>query len=206
MVTTRKQTEINQASIAHCIAPCDCTLKTHDGHEWSILQGEDVYSCKSDSSSDTYYMTWDFDRSEWRCSCPATKPCKHIRALCQIIQARKEQEQAQRLESVGLTVEGFHQHMQAVNECIATEKEQEQARPDAYEIDGHIVRWDDLFSAWACTCQEVEGGIEYGEECEHTRTADLLAKKARGEWRPCAQCENRTLQHICGRCQLADAA
>jgi hypothetical protein len=169
MVTTRKQPEIQQAAIAHCIAPFDCII-TGRGCTLSISKGQDVYSVKSDSSDETYYQAWNAERAEWECTCPATKPCKHMRALVQIIQARKETGQQEpdsqyARETVGMPAEDCAK-------AIETAKRNMRPTTTVYQIDGETVRWDDLFSAWACTCQEIEGGQFY-EECAHTKAARL---------------------------------
>jgi hypothetical protein len=49
------------------------------------------YLVKSDSQPNTYYeLTWDAAALAWQCSCPATKRCKHIEAVCSICRARRE--------------------------------------------------------------------------------------------------------------------
>jgi len=72
---TRKQTEIQQATI------CRCTDKTTH---------EVFYTVKSDSKADTWYAVR-FNRPalEWQCNCPATKPCKHERAVNEVLRERR---------------------------------------------------------------------------------------------------------------------
>jgi hypothetical protein len=48
------------------------------------------YLVKSDSSEDYYQVTWNEKAARYECGCPATKPCKHIRAVQEVCQARKE--------------------------------------------------------------------------------------------------------------------
>ncbi len=51
--------------------------------------GETVYSVKSDSSDTYYRMTWNVQAIQWECDCPATKPCKHLRALQEVLKAKR---------------------------------------------------------------------------------------------------------------------
>ena len=76
-VKTRKPlTEIQQASV------CRCTEKaTH----------EVFYAVKSDSSDTWYQVRFDHSRLAWTCNCPATKPCKHERAVQEVLKVRRAQ-------------------------------------------------------------------------------------------------------------------
>src|SRR6266702_7133367 len=73
MITTAKtKTEIQQAAI------CRCTDKaTH----------EVFYAVKSDSSDTWYQIRW--NGNTWMCDCPATKPCKHMRAVNEVLAVRR---------------------------------------------------------------------------------------------------------------------
>lgn len=79
MNKTRNQhkTEIQSAAIYRCT----------DKHSHEVF-----YMVKSDSSDDYYRLTW--NGTEWHCNCPATKPCKHMRAVNEVIAARNQQEKA----------------------------------------------------------------------------------------------------------------
>lgn len=117
----RKPTEIQSAAIYRCT---------------DKATGNVFYMVKSDSSSEYYQVTWNEAMHGWDCQCPATKPCKHIRAVCEVIRAKKEQA--------------------VIAEAVAV-----------------VEQADDLF-----------------------------ARKARGDWHSCERCGNKTLQTVCGRCQL----
>lgn len=52
---------------------------------------EVFYMVKSDSSEEYYRLTWNESAARYQCSCPATKPCKHMRAVSDIQQAKAEQ-------------------------------------------------------------------------------------------------------------------
>ncbi len=70
--TAKTPTSIQQAAI------CRCTDKaTH----------EVFYTMKSDSSDEWYQVRWIGNR--WQCSCPATKPCKHERAVNDVLAVRR---------------------------------------------------------------------------------------------------------------------
>lgn len=48
------------------------------------------YGVPSDSQpGTTYHVTWNETSNTWRCNCPATKPCKHIKAVCEVCCERK---------------------------------------------------------------------------------------------------------------------
>ena len=71
--TAKTPTSIQQAAI------CRCTDKaTH----------EVFYTMKSDSSDEWYQVRWIGNR--WQCNCPATKPCKHERAVNEVLAVRRE--------------------------------------------------------------------------------------------------------------------
>lgn len=75
---TRKSTEIQSAAIYRCT--CQET-------------GEVFYLVASDSQSGTYHMVrFDNARLSWRCDCPAHKPCKHEKAVCEVVNARHRRE------------------------------------------------------------------------------------------------------------------
>ncbi len=51
---------------------------------------ETFYVVKSDSSDTTWYtVRWNNERSMWCCNCPATQPCKHCRAVNQVLRLRR---------------------------------------------------------------------------------------------------------------------
>jgi hypothetical protein len=72
MATTKKATEIQQTSIAKI------TVKA---------TGKVFYQVKSDSTSEYYQLHLGAD-GQYHCNCKATKPCKHERALNEILDAR----------------------------------------------------------------------------------------------------------------------
>ncbi len=48
------------------------------------------YGVPSDSQPGvTYQVTWNETAKIWACNCPATKPCKHIKAVCEVCRERK---------------------------------------------------------------------------------------------------------------------
>ncbi len=50
------------------------------------------YGVPSDSQPGVMYqVTWNYTRICWQCNCPATKPCKHIKAVCEVCRERKAQ-------------------------------------------------------------------------------------------------------------------
>jgi hypothetical protein len=49
---------------------------------------EKFYLVQSDSQAEVYYQVrWQVN--EWRCNCPATKPCKHERAVNEVLKIRR---------------------------------------------------------------------------------------------------------------------
>lgn len=75
MATTKAQTEIQQAAIYRRM-----NKFTH----------EVLYIIKSDSQVDTWYtLRFDHAGLAWTCDCPATKPCKHIRAVLEVLKLRR---------------------------------------------------------------------------------------------------------------------
>ncbi len=77
MIKTRNQpkTEIQSAALYRCT-----DKQTH----------EVFYLVKSDSSEEYYRLTWNNAAARYECSCPATKPCKHMRAVSDVAQAKAE--------------------------------------------------------------------------------------------------------------------
>jgi hypothetical protein len=52
---------------------------------------ETYYVVKSDSSETTWYtVRWNDAAHEWQCNCPATKPCKHERAVNEVLRIRRQ--------------------------------------------------------------------------------------------------------------------
>jgi len=65
--------------------------------------GAKFYLVKSDSQENTYYeVRWQVN--EWRCNCPATKPCKHERAVNEVLKIRRAALAAQMGGQVPATV------------------------------------------------------------------------------------------------------
>src|SRR5579859_4779483 len=55
-----------------------------------LASGDIFYVVKSDSQANTWYeVRWNDGAYGWRCNCPATQPCKHCRAVNQVLQARR---------------------------------------------------------------------------------------------------------------------
>jgi hypothetical protein len=76
---TRKQTEIQQPVVFRCT---------------SKQSGEVFYMIRSDSDPNTYYeQHWNEERRQWMCNCPATKPCKHERAVSEVCKERRQYHQ-----------------------------------------------------------------------------------------------------------------
>lgn len=79
--TTHKPTEIQQPVLYRCT-----DKSTH----------EVFYLVKSDSQADTWYaVRWNAQATAWQCSCPATKPCKHERAVQEVLKLRRQRIAAQ---------------------------------------------------------------------------------------------------------------
>jgi hypothetical protein len=75
MIKTTAKPEIQSAAIYRCRDKV-----TH----------EIFYLVKSDSQSTTYYeVRWNNHTLQWECNCPATKPCKHERAVNEILKIRR---------------------------------------------------------------------------------------------------------------------
>lgn len=74
MNKTRNQhkTEISSAAIYRCT---------------NKATGDVFYMVKSDSSDHFYRLDW--NGTAWMCDCPATKPCKHMRAVNEVIAAKQ---------------------------------------------------------------------------------------------------------------------
>jgi hypothetical protein len=71
---TKTPTTINQATV------CRCTDKaTH----------EVFYAVKSDSSNKYYLVRWNEQAHAWQCNCVSRKPCKHERAVGEVLAARR---------------------------------------------------------------------------------------------------------------------
>ena len=76
----RKPTEIQQAAINRCT---------------DHATGEVFYTCKSDSQPDTWYqIRWLPVLAEWRCNCISHRPCKHERAVNEVLRAKAAEKQA----------------------------------------------------------------------------------------------------------------
>lgn len=88
--TVRKPTEITSAAIYHCTEKAT---------------GREFYVVKSDSSNEYYQVTWNAAAQEWTCPCPSYKPCKHIRAVVEVIRARQEQARAVIAQAVAVVEE-----------------------------------------------------------------------------------------------------
>lgn len=71
-IRNQHKTEIQSAAIYRCT----------DKHSHEVF-----YLVKSDSSDQYYQVRW--TGIEWRCNCPATKPCKHERAVNEVIAAKQ---------------------------------------------------------------------------------------------------------------------
>ena len=84
---TRKPTEITSATVNRVI----------DKASKKVLG----YLVKSDTQEGVYYqVTWDRENHRYNCTCPATKPCKHERAVSEVVKARKEIEAAEKKQAV----------------------------------------------------------------------------------------------------------
>lgn len=78
---TRKPTEIKSAVIYRCTDKA-----TH----------ETFYLVASDSEPGAYHTVhFDESRLAWTCSCPAHKPCKHQRAVQEVVKARHARQSSQ---------------------------------------------------------------------------------------------------------------
>lgn len=78
---TKKQTEIQSATVNRVI----------DKASKKVLG----YLVKSDTQEGVWYqVTWNREEHRYECTCPATKPCKHERAVSEVVKARKEIEAA----------------------------------------------------------------------------------------------------------------
>ena len=73
MATTKS--EITQASVARGVDKA-----TH----------EVFYVVKSDTQENVWYtVRWNNEALAWQCGCPATKPCKHERAVQEVLKIRR---------------------------------------------------------------------------------------------------------------------
>jgi len=85
---------------------------------------EKFYLVKSDSQANTYYeVRWQVN--EWRCNCPETKPCKHERAVNEVLKIRRAALAAQ----MGGQVPAIVSRMQAREDAKLAEQA---ARREAY--------------------------------------------------------------------------
>lgn len=85
--TRKQQTEIQSATVNRVI----------DKASKKVLG----YLVKSDTQEGVYYqVTWDRENHRYNCTCPATKPCKHERAVSEVVKARKEIEAAEKQQAV----------------------------------------------------------------------------------------------------------
>jgi hypothetical protein len=51
---------------------------------------EVFYTVKSDSQADTWYeVRWNAQALAWQCQCPSRKPCKHERAVQEVLKLRR---------------------------------------------------------------------------------------------------------------------
>lgn len=74
-MATITKTEIQQATVAR-----GTDKATH----------ETFYVVRSDSCETTWYtVRWNNERLMWCCNCPATKPCKHERAVQEVLKIRR---------------------------------------------------------------------------------------------------------------------
>ncbi len=102
--TSKSTTEINSAAI------CRCTDK----------QTKEVfYLVKSDSSDEWYQVRFDHSCLAWTCRCPATKPCKHERAVQEVLKIRRERIAT----SMGPEALAAVKHMQAEDDRCRAERQ-----------------------------------------------------------------------------------
>lgn len=99
---TRKPTEIQQAVVHRCTCK-----ETH----------EVFYVIRSDSDPNTWYqIRWDVNG--WRCNCPATKPCKHERAVTQVLAAKQALNREAKQAEAAQVAEG--EQVEPAHETVAT--------------------------------------------------------------------------------------
>jgi hypothetical protein len=74
--TAITKTEIQQASI---------------GRVTDKITHEHYYVVKSDTQENVWYtVRWNNAACEWQCNCPSYKPCKHERAVQEVLKIRRQ--------------------------------------------------------------------------------------------------------------------
>lgn len=129
---TRKQTEITSAVVFRC----------YDKQTGEVLG----YGVPSDSSSETYYVTYNKTDHRYECNCPCgekhhhTVECKHIRAVKQVVAARRELAQAS--TPVAKKYDVVSEALAVVNQAMADAKigDTYEQITYAYGSCGHLVK------------------------------------------------------------------
>lgn len=130
---TSKPTEIQSAVIYRCTDKVTRTV---------------YYLVPSDSQSGTYY-TVQFDRVRlaWRCSCPAHKPCKHERAVQEVLRLRRER--------IAHEVGGDMPVVMEVENC--------QCNRELDSIDQERVAWSKMTKEERRACYSATFDLGYGD-------------------------------------------
>ncbi len=120
--TTKTQTEI-QSPVVYRITD----KATH----------EHFYLVKSDSQANTYYQVrWNGQALDWQCNCPSRKPCKHQRAVQEVLKIRRAAIAAQ----MGGDTPAIVARMQAREDAKLAEQEATRYYP-AYKAGSQWVRF-----------------------------------------------------------------
>ena len=53
--------------------------------------GEVFYGVKSDHEEKWYEVRWNTERYQWECNCPNVRPCKHERAVNEVLAEKRKQ-------------------------------------------------------------------------------------------------------------------
>lgn len=75
-------TAIKTVKIEYTDAPIIRCVARQDMPEFGMLEGSCFYLARSSKNDGTYYLlTWDYERIQFHCSCPATKLCRHMKLV-----------------------------------------------------------------------------------------------------------------------------
>lgn len=79
---TTAVTPIATIKVQHTTAPFLRITTNVELSEYGLQADQTIYLSRSSKNDGTYYIaTWNYDLCKWACRCPATKPCRHERAI-----------------------------------------------------------------------------------------------------------------------------
>lgn len=130
MATKVKATpEIQQAAIFRCT---------------SRESREVFYTMKSDTTNDWYTQRFDRASARWVCDCPSQKPCKHLRAVQEILRIRRARLAAKIGGDMPATIAQVEREQESRAEVAAATIAQAEAILREQRECARLARWAEL--------------------------------------------------------------